>query len=141
MGEIEKAYIAGLVDGEGSVTLSRKQRNETPSPEVSIANNNLQLLDWVKNIVGAGKITSKSKNKIYHAQSYTWSIRDNKAICFLNGIKNYLIVKRQQAELITRKYKVYTPRNGKYTPEMLRGKLELVAQNREIEPAINLCLL
>ncbi len=132
MGEIEKAYVAGLVDGEGSVTLSRKHSNETPSPEVSIANNSLHLLDWVKNIVGAGKITSKSKNKVYHAQSYTWSVRDNKAICFLNEIKKYLIVKRQQAELITKKYKVCTPRNGKYSPEMLRKKLELVAQIRKL---------
>ena len=132
MVEIEKAYIAGLVDGEGSVTLSRKHRNETPSPEVSIANNNLQLLDWVKNVVGAGKITTKSKNKAHHAQSYTWSIRDNKAICFLNEIKDYLIVKKQQSWLIIRKYKMYTPRNGKYTPEMLRRKLELVAQIRKL---------
>jgi len=130
--EIEKAYIAGLMDGEGTVTLSRKHSNETASPEVSIANNNLQLLVWVRDVVGAGRITSKRKNRPHHAQSFTWSIRDNKAICFLNEIRDYLIVKKQQAELITRKYKVYTPRNGKYTPDILRRKLELVAQIRKL---------
>lgn len=132
MEKIEKAYLAGLVDGEGTVTLSRKHSNETPSPEVSIANNSLQLLGWVKNVVGTGKITSKRKNKPHHAQSYTWSIRDNKVISFLDEIKNYLIVKKQQAKLITKKYKACTPRNGKYTPEMLERKLQLVAQIRKL---------
>jgi len=130
--EIEKAYIAGLIDGEGTVTLSRKHSNETASPEVSIANNDLQLLAWVRNAVAAGKISLKRKNRPHHHQSYTWSIRDNKAISFLNEIKNYLIVKKQQAELITTSYKMYTPRNGKYTPEMLKRKLELVAQIRKL---------
>lgn len=28
MGQADAAYIAGLIDGEGSVTLSRRHRNE-----------------------------------------------------------------------------------------------------------------
>ncbi|WP_291651355.1 hypothetical protein [Clostridium sp.] len=41
MTETEKAYIAGIIDGEGSVMLQRIHKNEHPSPCVSIASTTL----------------------------------------------------------------------------------------------------
>lgn len=58
MREVEKAYLAGIVDGEGTVTLMKHHKNETPTPSVSIANNSLRLLEWIKTKVG-GVIVSK----------------------------------------------------------------------------------
>ncbi len=37
MTEIEKAYIAGIIDGEGSIILQRFHTNQYPAPCVSIA--------------------------------------------------------------------------------------------------------
>ena len=34
MNEVEKAYIAGIVDGEGSIGLWRHHKNETHTPNV-----------------------------------------------------------------------------------------------------------
>ena len=36
MNEVEKAYIAGIVDGEGTIGLWRHHKNETASPMVTI---------------------------------------------------------------------------------------------------------
>ena len=44
----EKAYIAGIIDGEGTVTLVLKHSNETHSPEISVANTDIELLQWLK---------------------------------------------------------------------------------------------
>ena len=129
--EVEKAYIAGIVDGEGTVTLMKHHKNETHIPFVGIANNNLKLLKWIKSIVG-GNICSKKKRLPHHNDSYVLNIRQDRALRFLNEIKEYLIVKRQQAELITAKYKSVTHRAGKYTPEMLAKKNKLVAKIREL---------
>jgi hypothetical protein len=127
--EAKKAYLAGIIDGEGTVTLTKHHRNETPSPSVSVANNNLELLEWIKGLVG-GTIISKKKRKVHHHDSYAWTIRSDKAIKLLKDIKRYLIVKKPQADLIIKKYKSVTHRSGKYTPEMLEKKMCLVAEIR-----------
>jgi len=41
------AYVAGLIDGEGTVTLTRLHANENLRVVVSIANTELQLLRFV----------------------------------------------------------------------------------------------
>lgn len=125
--EVEKAYIAGIVDGEGTIGLWRHHKNEMHTPNVTVANNDLKLLQWIQSKVG-GCISRKKKRQAHHKDSYAWSIRQDRAINFLNEIKSYLIVKRQQAELITGQYKAVTHRAGKYTPEMLRKKEALAAE-------------
>ena len=35
--DTERAYIAGIVDGEGSIMLTRFHKNQLPSPCVSVA--------------------------------------------------------------------------------------------------------
>ena len=131
MDRTEKAYIAGIVDGEGTVTLMKHHKNEMPAPSVSVANNNLKLLKYLKKRIG-GVIVSKKKYKPHHNDSYAWSVKQDRALSFLKEIKKYLIVKRQQAELITRDYKKVTHRAGKYTPKMLRSKNLLVAKIRKL---------
>lgn len=67
MEEAEKSYIAGIVDGEGTVTLMRHHNNETPTPHVSVANNSLVLLKWLKAKVGGGVIVSKKRTSLITA--------------------------------------------------------------------------
>ena len=129
--EFEKAYVAGIVDGEGTVTLMKHHKNETPIPHVSVANNNLKLLQWIKHRCG-GLIASKKKYKPQHNDSFVWSVRQDRALRFLEEIAKYLIVKKPQAVLILEKYKAVTHRAGKYTPEMLRKKMALVAEIRKL---------
>ena len=59
MKDIEKAYIAGIIDGEGSIMLQRFHSGEYPSPCISIASTTLELLNWIKDIIGKGTIINK----------------------------------------------------------------------------------
>ncbi len=136
MEEVEKAYLAGIVDGEGTVTLTKFHKNETPTPNVSVANNNLELLKWIKIRLG-GSIISKRNRKPHHNASYAWSIKQDRAIRLLNEIKQYLIIKKPQADLITQRYKLVTHRAGKYTPEMLKNKMCLVDEIRKLNQRYN----
>ncbi|MBI5299698.1 MAG: LAGLIDADG family homing endonuclease [Deltaproteobacteria bacterium] len=128
----EKAYIAGIVDGEGTVTLSRKHKNETPSPRVSISNCNLNLLRWIQKKVGRGIIQKKRRVKKHHSNAYKLRILSNSAIWFLNEIKNFLRLKKPQAMLIIKKYKSVTLRNGRYNPVLLEKKMKLVKTMRKL---------
>ena len=127
MTETEKAYIAGIIDGEGSIMLQKIHRNEYPSPCISIASTTLELLEWVKQVVGKGTITKKKNyNLEIHKDCYSYVLRRNDAISLLIDIEPYLVidVKRKRNELILKKYKSLTPRNGRYTEEMLVEKEE-----------------
>lgn len=127
MTETEKAYIAGIIDGEGSIMLQKIHRNEHPSPCISIASTTLELLEWVKQVVGKGTITKKKNyNLEIHKDCYSYVLRRNDAISLLIDIEPYLVidVKRKRTELILKKYKSLTPRNGRYTEEMLVEKEE-----------------
>ncbi|MDU5110906.1 MAG: hypothetical protein E6248_10695 [Clostridium sp.] len=127
MTETEKAYIAGIIDGEGSIMLQKVHNNEHPAPCISIASTTLELLEWIKTIVGKGNITKKKNyNLEIHKDCYSYVLRRNDAISLLIDIQPYLVidVKRKRAELILRKYKSLTPRNGKYNKEMLVEKQE-----------------
>ena len=53
LGTSEAAYIAGLIDGEGTVTLTRAHRNENRRLVVCISNNEIAILRFVKSVSAA----------------------------------------------------------------------------------------
>lgn len=55
----EKAYIAGIVDGEGSIMLLKFHKNQFPAPCISITSTTIELLDWIKLKTGMGTIKHK----------------------------------------------------------------------------------
>jgi len=76
LNDIDKAYLAGLFDGEGCISptwgskkyfLTKEQRERTtffPRLQFVISNKNSLLLDLMKIIVGYGNIY-RGKNKVY----------------------------------------------------------------------------
>jgi len=68
------AYIAGLIDGEGTVTLTRKHKNENRQLCISISSTEISLLEFVLSVTGVGKITNKQASKSHHAHSYAYAV-------------------------------------------------------------------
>lgn len=125
MGQADAAYIAGLIDGEGSVTLSRRHRNENRHLVVSISNTDRPLLNYVLITVGAGKITAKKTSQSHHTPSYTYTISNRQAIALLEQTISYLkTYKAKRSKIILRDYIWLTPRNGRYTAEIKRVRDE-----------------
>ncbi|MET0025068.1 MAG: LAGLIDADG family homing endonuclease [Sedimenticola sp.] len=54
----DAAYIARLIDGEGTISLTRRHKNERRQLVISISNTELELLDYALKTIGAGKITN-----------------------------------------------------------------------------------
>lgn len=136
MTETEKSYIAGIIDGEGSIMLIKYHSNEFPSPCVSIASTTMELLEWVKKTVGAGVIIHKKNYKPeIHKECYSYVLKFDAAINLMKDIYPYLIikVKKKRAKLIIDKYKSVTPRNGRYSDEMLILKEQFYKEFMEIK--------
>jgi hypothetical protein len=114
----DAGYIAGLVDGEGTITLSRAHRNERRRLVVCISNNELSILQFVLAAIGAGKITSKRTYNPRHAASYAYQLSSRQALDLLGQITPYLrSYKAKRARLILESYLAVTPRNGKYSAD------------------------
>jgi hypothetical protein len=119
------AYIAGLIDGEGTITLSRRHANEHRQLVVSIANTELPLLEYVLEQTGTGKITRKRTVSAKHTPSFCYAVSNRQALTLLEQLHPYLrSYKRRRAELILAKYEQLTPRNGKYTPALNQIRLD-----------------
>jgi hypothetical protein len=125
MTDTEKAYLAGIVDGEGSIMLIRFHKNQYPSPCVSISSTDLELLKWIKKTAKMGRIINKKNyNKERHLDSYTYRVIYDDAIKLLKDIVPYLIIRRKRlrAQHIILKYKEVTIRNGRYNDKQRLAK-------------------
>jgi hypothetical protein len=118
LGECDAAYIAGLIDADGTVTLTRKHLGETHHAAVTISNTDRKLLEFEAETVGAGKITSKRAVRKSHNSSFVFSIYNRQALDLLRATHPYLrTYKARRAEMILSDYVALTPRNGKYSEE------------------------
>jgi hypothetical protein len=86
----DAVYIAGLIDGEGTVTLGRKHRNENRQLAVTIGNTERALLNYVMEYSGAGKVTRKRTGQDHHAPSVTYAVYDRQALPLLEQVHPYL---------------------------------------------------
>jgi hypothetical protein len=131
----EAAYIAGLIDGEGTITLTRKHRNENRQLAVTISNTEKGLLDYVLKTIGAGKITGKRTTREHHTPSFTYALYNRQALNLLKQIHPYLkTYKSGRSALILRDYLALTPRNGKYTDLQRRAREEFESTVLAIKP-------
>jgi len=111
----DAAYLAGIIDGEGTITLTRKHRGENRRPVVSISSTELPLLRYVHAAIGSGRITSKACSRPHHSPSFAYVITGRQALLVLSQISSYLrTYKRERAGLLLDEYIASTPRNGRY---------------------------
>ena len=106
--EIEKAYLAGLIDGEGSISIKKrikgKPKRITPEYRLVITVTNTCrdviyfILDKIKGMSGFytkfERIRNPKRKPIFEIQ-----LRDKTAELLLKEIFPYLIIKKKQAEL------------------------------------------
>lgn len=96
------------------MSLSRRHRNENRRFVISISNTDAQLLNYVRQAVGAGRITRKRISNSNHTPS---AIDNRHALDLLRQIAPYLrTYKAERAKLVLAHYLRLTPRNGKYSP-------------------------
>lgn len=111
----EKVYLAGIIDGEGSIMLLKFHHNQHPAPCVSIASISLELLEWIRSKIGIGTIKSKKNYKPdRHENSYIYTAKYNDALLLIEMIEPYLVIrqKKLRAQLILTTYKVSAKYKG-----------------------------
>jgi len=94
LSESEWAYIAGILDGEGTINLQRG------TPYIAIHNTSLELMKWLTKKLGIPMTYMKNRwRPKAHKPCYTFRFGGVKrVIAFLEKVMPYLIVKRKRAE-------------------------------------------
>lgn len=104
----QQAYLAGFIDGEGTITVSIRKNKATPwtggspiTPLIIITNTNKEIIDHFHTILYGSTIKTHGGPGIRDKDVWVLQIAkllDVKAL--LEQISPYLFVKRKQAELL-----------------------------------------
>lgn len=108
MKETDKAWIAGFIDGEGSLTIAKQIRKDRPSPayraQVSASNTDTSPLEFIHSLYGGslykGKPYQVGVNGKPWRPSWQWYCKVSRQKEFLLDILPYLQSKRGQAEVL-----------------------------------------
>ncbi|MFK4997278.1 LAGLIDADG family homing endonuclease [Bacillus sp. N9] len=71
----EAAYLAGMIDGEGSITLTRMHEKEHRRPCITISSSDIELLTYIQTLTGGNIINKKNYYPDRHKDSYTLNIK------------------------------------------------------------------
>jgi hypothetical protein len=122
--ESDKPYLAGILDGEGSIGYYWKLTGRYRSHQscITITNCDNDLMEWLKLKFGhvRGAFCTRKAAHTRRYVCYHWEIWGNQRVRhFLVGVLPYLIVKLEQAELLLGPY-----------PETIEQRQELMLKMR-----------
>ena len=102
MRDIDIAYIAGLFDGEGHVTIADTKTGI--SLRAAISNNNILILQWIIDSIGMGCLYKESQKylkntNIIKLDCYRLHLTGYEAGLFLTMIEPYIRIKKKQVNI------------------------------------------
>lgn len=142
----EWAYLAGIVDGEGTITIlkvsKRKGQTHILQPKIDVTNTSERLLRWL-----GEKVDMRVNGRTKPLKSGEITFKRTPAVCYsieiwgyrvynvLMGIEPYLVIKREQARLVrtfldSRRARSEATYNPPYTQEEIDLWLKVRALNR-----------
>ncbi len=121
----ENAYFAGMVDGEGSVSVIgslETDRKHHYFPRAIITNNHKGVCDIAKELYG-GCVYQRKDMEGRTSPCYNWVITSRLADKFLRLVLPYLIIKKEQAKLVLTFYEDIYVFNGKNLSQEIRDEM------------------
>lgn len=126
-----RAYFAGIVDGEGSIVISK---NNVSSGQlymrILVVNTYKPLLELLKSIYG-GSISQKKRYGETDKDCGAWQVSCKKAERFLVDIYPYLIVKKSQAEVAFRFIELKGQRGVEDSRELMKKEMSFLNTGKE----------
>lgn len=107
----ELAYIAGVIDGEGTIGIYRLRSPSRYQMKLCISNTSWPLLEWIRERVG-GALVCVAKATSKHREGWQLVVSQYQAAPLLLGCREYLQVKQAQADLALRYMDEYRPASG-----------------------------
>lgn len=137
------AYLAGIIDGEGCFFIGKLPKKEGDGyvtehyrGVLKIDNTDARLLDWIDNVFsGTASARCRSTSKeLFTRPIYTWTASGDRLLDLCEQILPYLVIKKEQCEIMIRFRKTYTAKLGsnKLPPEALSARQACLEEIRKL---------
>lgn len=93
--ETDKAYIAGIVDGEGHISVKQQK--------ILVNNIDKKMINWLKKKTG-GSVNVKPRIKKHHKKAWVWTLSPIATRGLLLIIMPYLITRKEKAQELIREW-------------------------------------
>jgi hypothetical protein len=121
----ELSYTAGIIDGEGSICMTRQVRKGTSYfyLRVSVGTTSKRLADWLHNRYGGAMFCVSRLNERHKQPIYFWKLQTTTGCqTFLQDIFPYLLIKTSQAKLALEYCEYKIPRHHKSADSKLESE-------------------
>lgn len=124
MSVAERAYIAGFLDGDGTIIIGKRKcdwtsAGESYRPDVVFSNTCRDALVTISNMIGTGSVGEATVRGRNIKQLYRLRISSQQAKYLLQQIGEYLVIKKDQARLVLEHYDLLD--EGKHCGNFLHG--------------------
>ena len=99
----DKAYIAGIIDGEGGFCINKFKTGYRPY--VSIANTDYRVIKYLQSHIN-GCVMKNKPRKFNHKPVYRLFLNSTAVRQMMDKVLPYLIVKKEQAILVKKALKI-----------------------------------
>ena len=104
----ERAYIAGIIDGEGTIGLTKHKERRTLrgwnyEPYIMVSNTSKSIMEYLKEVTGIGYYWSKTYKNMNRGWKvpFAWQTGARREIIsLLEQILPYLVIKKRHAVLL-----------------------------------------
>lgn len=139
--ELEKAYLAGLFDGEGCIHIATHIKRNHSATHYSqlhliVSNTNKQVMDYLTSKLGGNLIIRKPYKKRQRSY-YMWRIYSQKAGDLLEILLPYLIIKKEEALLAIEFQSTLNYEPKKLSPETIIERDEIAEKLKQLKGRIH----
>jgi hypothetical protein len=97
MQETDKAYLAGIIDGEGTIHATINDSGAMTS-WIAVYNTDKDLMDWIEETFIVGGVYQVKRRQKHWKTSYVWKCNGRAGASVLKAVLPYLRVKKAKAE-------------------------------------------
>jgi len=135
--DIVLAYMAGIIDGEGSITITdctKKQSRTFFTTSLGISTTDKVLIDWVVDKFGGwnSSYTPKQTPKNSRKKVYRWQITGENLETLLKLVYPYIVIKKQEIEIMLAMRKTFTKSSKVISPEIIELRKKYTTQIKKI---------
>lgn len=140
------AYLAGIVDGEGSICIYRvnpakynRYQNPAFRGVLNISNTRKELFDWIEKHFGNLNKSKKHRRSIFKKNStheryiYEWVIQGHRVLDLCKQLLPYLVLKKRQAEIMIEFRKTFELQKGYGAHTPLNPEIIALREDMRVE--------
>ena len=131
MEEWKLAYLAGIIDGEGTIVIAKQKiregrKNHLYSLRMQVGNSEKRLIDWLQENFGGSIHIMRERHE---RKFYQWTVGSKDTYKLLKEMKYYLVIKEEQADIGIKFYeRTLSHKPGRKVPMWLSEKREELFQ-------------